>query len=258
MSPLGRSPTRAEQAADAAAEPDQALRGQRRQHVVGARQRGGAQQEVDLAAEPAAGDEHEPLGALGELVGELHRDAAAERVPDDRHALVAERGDDVARAAGVRAERVVAARRGRLAVAEQVGRDQREALAEQRRDALPRLRRVGDPVQQQQRGPAAGGPVAHPLAVELQLVALEGHPGPHKHRAPRETGPPRQMEGRVGPAGGATPRAREPAVIPVTQSGREAITVPFKRLAIVNRGEAAMRAINAVRELNEENDEQIR
>ncbi len=31
-------------------------------------------------------------------------------------------------------------------------------------------------------------------------------------------------------------------------------TVPFKRLAIVNRGEAAMRAINAVRELNEERD----
>ena len=35
------------------------------------------------------------------------------------------------------------------------------------------------------------------------------------------------------------------------------ITVPFKRLAIVNRGEAAMRAINAVRELNEELDEPI-
>jgi acetyl/propionyl-CoA carboxylase alpha subunit/acetyl-CoA carboxylase carboxyltransferase component len=34
-------------------------------------------------------------------------------------------------------------------------------------------------------------------------------------------------------------------------------TVPFKRLAIVNRGEAAMRAINAVRELNEELDEPI-
>ena len=32
---------------------------------------------------------------------------------------------------------------------------------------------------------------------------------------------------------------------------------PFQRLAIVNRGEAAMRAINAVRELNEERDEQI-
>jgi acetyl/propionyl-CoA carboxylase alpha subunit/acetyl-CoA carboxylase carboxyltransferase component len=35
------------------------------------------------------------------------------------------------------------------------------------------------------------------------------------------------------------------------------ITVPFKRLAIVNRGEAAMRAINAVRELNEELEEPI-
>jgi acetyl/propionyl-CoA carboxylase alpha subunit/acetyl-CoA carboxylase carboxyltransferase component len=34
-------------------------------------------------------------------------------------------------------------------------------------------------------------------------------------------------------------------------------TVPFKRLAIVNRGEAAMRAINAVHELNEERDEPI-
>src|SRR3954470_9473718 len=33
---------------------------------------------------------------------------------------------------------------------------------------------------------------------------------------------------------------------------------PFSRLAIVNRGEAAMRAINAVRELNEERDEPIR
>src|SRR5699024_5284841 len=33
---------------------------------------------------------------------------------------------------------------------------------------------------------------------------------------------------------------------------------PFTRLAIVNRGEAAMRAINAVRELNEERDETIR
>ena len=32
----------------------------------------------------------------------------------------------------------------------------------------------------------------------------------------------------------------------------------FSRLAIVNRGEAAMRAINAVRELNDTRDEPIR
>ena len=77
-------------------------------------QRGGAQQQVDLVAEPAAGDEPEPLAALGELVGELHRDAAAERVADDRDVVVAERGQEVADAAGVGAERVVAAGRGRV------------------------------------------------------------------------------------------------------------------------------------------------
>ena len=36
-----------------------------------------------------------------------------------------------------------------------------------------------------------------------------------------------------------------------------ALQAPFKRLAIVNRGEAAMRAINAVRDLNDERDEPI-
>ena len=113
-SPLGCEADAAEQTADPAAEADQPAGGQRGEHVVGAGQRRGAQQQVDLAAEPAAGDQHQALGALGEQVGELHRDPAAERVPDDRHALVAERVRDVARPAGVRAERVVAARRGRL------------------------------------------------------------------------------------------------------------------------------------------------
>src|SRR5918911_3766891 len=37
-----------------------------------------------------------------------------------------------------------------------------------------------------------------------------------------------------------------------------AVQRPFTRLAIVNRGEAAMRAINAVRELNEEREQPIR
>ena len=54
-----------------------------------------------LAAEAAAVHEHEPLAALGELVGELHHDAAAERVPDERRALVAERDHQVADAARV-------------------------------------------------------------------------------------------------------------------------------------------------------------
>ena len=95
-------------------------------------QRGRAQHRADLAAEAAAGDQHEALDALGELVEELHRDAAAERVPDDARALDADRGEQVADAGGVRAERVVAARRRRVAVADQVRGDDgvvaREAL----------------------------------------------------------------------------------------------------------------------------------
>ena len=168
-------PDAGEQAAEITAQPDQPLRGERGEHVVGARQGSGAQQQVDLAAEPATGDEHEALTALWELVGELHRDAAAERVPDDRDALVAERGGDVASAAGVGAEGVVATRGRGLAVAEEVGRDHREALAQQRRHPRPRLRRVRDPVQQQQRRAAPGDPVAHALAVQRHLVLFEGH-----------------------------------------------------------------------------------
>ena len=115
-------------------------RGEHGQDPVGAGEGGGAQQQVDLLAQAAAGDEPEPLAALGELVGELHRHAAAERVADDRDAVVAERGQQVAGAAGVGAERVVAARRGRRAVAEQVGRDQREVLARVARRPAPTSR----------------------------------------------------------------------------------------------------------------------
>ena len=130
---------------------------------------------MHLAPEPAARDEHQTLGALRELVGELHGDAAAERMADDRHALVPERRDDVTGAAGVRAERVVAARCRGLPVAQEVGCDQREAVAQQRRHPLPRRGRVGDPVDEQQRRPAARRPIGHAVAVEPELVRLEGH-----------------------------------------------------------------------------------
>ena len=90
---------------------------------------------LTVAAEAAAGDQREPLDALRELVEELHRHAAAERVPDDRRALDADRGEQVADARRVRAERVVAARRRGVAVADEVGRDDRVRRRERLRDA---------------------------------------------------------------------------------------------------------------------------
>ena len=76
-------------------------------------QGGAAQQRVHGAAQAAAGDEDEPLGVLREEVGELHRDAAPERVADERRPLVAEREQQVARRGGQRADRVVRRRASR-------------------------------------------------------------------------------------------------------------------------------------------------
>ena len=108
-----------------------------RQQRRDARQRGGAQHRADLTAEAAAGDQHQALDALGELVEELHRHAAAERVPDDARAVDPDRCQQVADARGVRAERVVAARRRGVAVPDQVGRDDRVIACQLHRDGLP-------------------------------------------------------------------------------------------------------------------------
>ena len=132
-------------------------------------QRRGAQEDADLAAEPAARDQHQPLGHLRELVGQLHRDAAAERVADDRRAVVADRAHQVADAAGVGAERVVAARLGGVAVAEQVRRDHRVAVGQERDHVVPRLRAAGDPVDQQDRAAPALAPVRHAVSVQRYL-----------------------------------------------------------------------------------------
>src|SRR5437764_1316995 len=62
---------------------DESGMGGQRQQGRGTRQGGAAEQGTDLPAEAAARDEDETLGALGELVEELHRHAAAERVADE-------------------------------------------------------------------------------------------------------------------------------------------------------------------------------
>ena len=91
-------------------------RGQREEDFA-ARKRGQAKDEADVGAEAAARHEHEALAPFGELIRELHRDAAAERVADDRRAIEAERATEVTERAGERAERVVAGALRRPAVA---------------------------------------------------------------------------------------------------------------------------------------------
>ena len=73
--------------------------------------------------------EHQSLAALGELVGELHDDAASERLADECRAVVTEGVQQVAKHCGVGAERVLAARLGRFAVPEQIRGDDRDTAS---------------------------------------------------------------------------------------------------------------------------------
>jgi hypothetical protein len=111
--------------------------GPERRQRLGTRERGQAKRPADLAAQAAARDQHEPLAALGELVEELHRDAAAERVADDRCAVHADRCQDVAYPARVGSQRVVALSGRRVAVAQQVRCDHRVVRRESPGDLPP-------------------------------------------------------------------------------------------------------------------------
>jgi hypothetical protein len=102
--------------------------------VLGTGKGQASQQQPDLGSEAAARHQHEPLAARGELVGELHRDAAAERLSDHRGPLVAERGQEVAHEIRVSGDRVLALGSGGVAMAEQIRRDDREASGQRRHD----------------------------------------------------------------------------------------------------------------------------
>ena len=122
--------------------------------------------------EAAAGDEHQALGDLGELVGELHRDAAAERVSDERRAFVAEHDQQVAQAGGERPERVVAAAGRRGAVPGKIGRDHRVVARERLDHLLPVRVCARHPVDQEQHRAAAGGDVGERAAMERHRLRL--------------------------------------------------------------------------------------
>ncbi len=114
------------------------------------RQGGGAEQRRHLGAEPPARDKDEPFAHLRVLVGELQRDAAAQRVPDDGGRRDAEQHQQVAHPIGEAAQRVVRPWLVAVPVSEQVGRDNRVVLRQQRQDRVPRPVRVAETVDEQQ------------------------------------------------------------------------------------------------------------
>ena len=130
----------------------------------------GAQQRMDLAPKPTRRDEHEALAPLGELVGELHRDPAAERVAHNRRAVVPEGDHRVAHGARVGAERVVAPRLGGLAVAQQVGREDLVIAGQVVDRGLPLVRAARDPVDEHHERPLAGGAEADAVTVKREFV----------------------------------------------------------------------------------------
>ena len=139
---------------------------QQRQRFGAHRQRGDPQGEVDVLGHPARADQDQPVHQLRELVGELHRDATAERMPDHGDPLDVEHAEQVPHAVGVGGDGVVGARLVGLAVAEQVGRDDGESLGERGLHAAPRGGVVADPVDQQDRRTRSGDPERAPVAVD--------------------------------------------------------------------------------------------
>ena len=146
---------------------------QQRQDDLRTRKSGRAQQGMDLLAEAAARDEHETLAPLGELVGELHGDPAAERVADYARALDVEGDEQVADAGGVCTERVVPARLGRITVAHEVGRDHGVVLGQQLNRLVPLARPSGNAMNQDEHGALPGDVEVHPVPVERDLGPLD-------------------------------------------------------------------------------------
>ena len=129
-------------------------------------------QRGDLGAETSGGDEHEALGALGELVGELHRHAAAEAVAHHGDPVDAEHRQQVAHAVGVAADAVVGPGLVGLAVPEQVGGDDRVAPRERLDDGVPGRVVTAEAVQEQQRGSRPGAHVGAAVPVDPDVLDL--------------------------------------------------------------------------------------
>src|SRR5258708_3524058 len=132
----------------------------------------GTQQDRDLGSQSPAADQDQALGPVRELIRELHRDTATQRMAHHRGPVDPQRNHQVADTTGVRAQRVVAAQLGRGAMPEEVWGHHGEPLGEARNDLAPGPGAAGDAVDQHQRGPAGGSVIADFVAMDLYPLEL--------------------------------------------------------------------------------------
>ena len=86
---------------------------------------------------------------------------------------MAQRQQEIAHTARERSQRIVAARLLGFAVADEVGRDDREALGERGHDESPGRRAAGHAVDEDDHRPGSAGAVADAVAVDLDVPELE-------------------------------------------------------------------------------------
>src|SRR5580658_3940869 len=130
---------------------------------------------MHAARDPTGAHEHQPLAALGVLVGELHRNSAPHRVSDYGGALDTEDAQKVSHPVRVRTDGVVGARLVGGPMPEEIRRDDHVVLREGWDHLGPRRGTVSDTVNQEERWA-----LAH--AYESALVAVYG---PKLHLAVR-------------------------------------------------------------------------
>ena len=205
VAPEGRIEEAHQFRAEATGEADRS-QPEERHEELNARHRGHPQQRADRSAHSPAADQDQALTAVGELVGELRRHAAAQRVPDDRGPVHLQHTQEVAHAVGETAHRVVGPRLLGASVPEEIRGDHRVVRGQLLDYGAPGVGAVADAVDQQQRRSRAGLDVGPAVAVDGDVLNLEGALAP-------DAGPVPDLR-RVHRAGGAgVVRLRGPSLV---------------------------------------------
>ena len=158
-------------------------RGSEERHErLGARDRRHPQQRAHRTAHSPAPHQDEALATLRELVGELGRHAAAERMAQHRGAVDLEHAQEVPHPVGIPRHRVVGPRLLRTTMAEQVRRHDGVVLGQLLEHGAPAVRAVADAVDEQQHRPRARFHVGAAVPVHGDVAHPEGtfaaHAGP--------------------------------------------------------------------------------